>query len=341
MKKVLIPREMIPYKANLHCHTSDSDGRLTPEEVKEMYKSHGYSILAITDHEIMLDNTRLNDEDFLILTGYEVAINAGEPPYKDWLDLKTCHLNLYAKEEDNREMVCFDLSHIYCPNTKKHIPKLRYKSEFSKKDGSVEGINRLIKIANENGFFVSLNHPTFSLQTTEDYGNYEGLWGMEIYNNNTVVTGAIEYETAAYNYMLKKGKKLFCTATDDNHREKSPEEDVLSDNCGGYCMVYSKDLKYNSVIDALLKGDFYASTGAEIKELYIEDDEVHVVCGKCRSIRIDTGRRHQKVVKARKGEFVTELSFKLYKDDIYFMIEIENLDGKRAFTNPYYTEDLF
>ena len=39
------------YKANLHCHSTLSDGKKTPEELREMYKSHGYSILAITDHE--------------------------------------------------------------------------------------------------------------------------------------------------------------------------------------------------------------------------------------------------------------------------------------------------
>ena len=39
------------YKANLHCHSVISDGKRTPEEFKEMYKNHGYSILAITDHE--------------------------------------------------------------------------------------------------------------------------------------------------------------------------------------------------------------------------------------------------------------------------------------------------
>ena len=29
------------YKANLHCHTDISDGKMTPEEVKEKYKALG------------------------------------------------------------------------------------------------------------------------------------------------------------------------------------------------------------------------------------------------------------------------------------------------------------
>ena len=43
------------YKANLHCHTTVSDGHYSPEEVKEYYKAHGYSVIAFTDHEILLD----------------------------------------------------------------------------------------------------------------------------------------------------------------------------------------------------------------------------------------------------------------------------------------------
>ena len=46
MKKYLIPEEGKFYKANLHCHTTISDGKMTPEEVKEYYKDHGYSVVV-------------------------------------------------------------------------------------------------------------------------------------------------------------------------------------------------------------------------------------------------------------------------------------------------------
>ena len=37
----LIHPEQKQYKANLHAHTVISDGKKTPEELKEMYTSHG------------------------------------------------------------------------------------------------------------------------------------------------------------------------------------------------------------------------------------------------------------------------------------------------------------
>ena len=38
------------YKANLHTHTTVSDGRLNPHEVVDRYHAQGHTILAITDH---------------------------------------------------------------------------------------------------------------------------------------------------------------------------------------------------------------------------------------------------------------------------------------------------
>jgi predicted metal-dependent phosphoesterase TrpH len=54
MKKYLLPESGSFYKANLHCDTNVSDGKWTPEKVKEEYAKQGYSIVAYTDHNIML-----------------------------------------------------------------------------------------------------------------------------------------------------------------------------------------------------------------------------------------------------------------------------------------------
>ena len=38
------------YKLALHLHTTQSDGRKTPEEVAREYKEDGYDAIAFTDH---------------------------------------------------------------------------------------------------------------------------------------------------------------------------------------------------------------------------------------------------------------------------------------------------
>ncbi len=39
------------HKANLHTHTTESDGRLSPAAVLDLYNEHGYAALALTDHD--------------------------------------------------------------------------------------------------------------------------------------------------------------------------------------------------------------------------------------------------------------------------------------------------
>ncbi len=38
------------FRANFHTHTTESDGRATPEEAMKQYREAGYDILALTDH---------------------------------------------------------------------------------------------------------------------------------------------------------------------------------------------------------------------------------------------------------------------------------------------------
>ena len=74
MRKYLLPESGNFYKANLHCHTSISDGRKTPEQVKEIYKSLGYSVVAYTDHDVLIPHNDLCDDEFLALNAFEIGI---------------------------------------------------------------------------------------------------------------------------------------------------------------------------------------------------------------------------------------------------------------------------
>ena len=68
------------YKGNIHCHTTNSDGCLTPEEVVKIYKDQGYSFLAISDHDLYSDyRKKLDSPEFILLP----AIEATAVLYKD------------------------------------------------------------------------------------------------------------------------------------------------------------------------------------------------------------------------------------------------------------------
>ena len=79
MKKSLFFSDGPFYKANLHTHTNYSDGRFSPEEMKALYQERGYSIVAFSDHEILVPHPELASEDFLPLTATEYAFEESLP----------------------------------------------------------------------------------------------------------------------------------------------------------------------------------------------------------------------------------------------------------------------
>ena len=107
MRKYLLPKDGNFYKANLHCHTTVSDGKWTPEKVKEEYKKKGYSIVAYTDHNVMVPHGDLTDKDFLALTGFEINISKGRDANGNTPGgYKTCHICMIAPTEKDTDQVC-------------------------------------------------------------------------------------------------------------------------------------------------------------------------------------------------------------------------------------------
>ena len=336
MKKILLDANKKFYRGNMHCHSTLSDGHFTPEELKEIYKSRGYSFLAITDHEHINDNSHLDDEDFITLTSGEFAIKqfADQSTMKNF-EMKVCHLNLYAKDQHNDHTFCYNsvADHFCAPERKGLINKPC--EDYERKYGH-EGISRLIKDANEQGFFVCYNHPRWSLENYGDYCGYEGLWGVEIYNHACAVDGLYDYDVNVLDDMLRDGKRVMASCGDDNHNRRGD----LECSFGASVYVNAESLCYKAIVDGLLAGDFYTSMGPEIYSLYVEDGFVHIKCSDARQICYSTRGRRVRSVRARDGERLTEAAFEIREADGYFRIDVIDEYGKRANTQAYFIDEL-
>ena len=331
MKRVLIDKDSRYYKANLHTHSTFSDGNLTPEELKAEYKKRGYSILAITDHEHVLDFSYLNDEDFLTITSCELAIK--EFPTQSTLknyDMRVTHLNLYSKDPHNTKTPCYS-------SVADHFKKESFK-HLIKSDGefervySADGINEIIDIANGEGFLVSYNHPTWSLENACDYLQYNGLFAVEIYNHSCVLQSDITDE-AALDDFWRAGKPLLCLCNDDAHTVQTNDENC--DAFGGFTMIKAKSLNYKDVMHALEAGDFYASSGPEIYSLIIENGVVKIKFSDAASAHLITrGRRTDKKY-AKENQTINYAEFNLRDTDAYFRVTVTDKKGKKAYSQVY------
>ncbi len=335
MKKILLDKNKKYFKGNMHCHSTLSDGYYTPEELKRIYKEKGYSFLAITDHEFFKAHPELDDEDFITITSAEYAIK--QFPEQSTLknfNMKVCHLNFYAKEQSND--YSFDYNSVYDHYEKQGVTINKPEHDVPRIYGA-EGINNLIKNAHENGCFVCYNHPRWSLENYGDYCHYVGLWGVEVYNNSCAVHGLYDYDINVVDDMLRDGKRVFASCGDDNHN--ADENSRLLDSFGAFVMVNTDELNYSSIIDGLLSGNFYASMGPVIDELYVEDGKVHIKCSDAKRISYSTKGRRTKAVYSVDG-YVNEAIFEIKDTDEYFRIDILDENGMRANTQAYFLSEI-
>lgn len=336
MKKYLLPKNGNFYKANLHCHSSLSDGCLTPEELKELYKSHGYSVLAYTDHDMYIPHHDLTDDEFVALAGFEAAFNENSQ-YPGNKKLKSCHLCFIARSQDIEFQPAWNERYAYVGNSTQN----RYMVKFDKtkpvfeREYTPECISLMAKIAREKGFFVTYNHPAWAMENYEQFTKYENLHAMEIFNTHDDKQGYPAYTVNAYDDMLRSGKRLFAIATDDNHN-KAPAGTAKCDSFGGCVMIKADELKYENITDALFSGNFYATTGPEIYDLYVENNQIYISCSEAVKITVNKGVRRSEAVLAEQGETVTEAVFGFEDDDIYVRLTVVDKYGRFANTNAYF-----
>lgn len=146
--------------------------------------------------------------------------------------------------------------------------------------------------------------------------------------------------------LLKKDKRVFPLATDDAHNPP--------DCFGGFVVVKADKLEYHTVMGALERGDFYASLGPSIDELYIEDGIVHLSCSEARLVSLTTECRFASVRGDNFDKTVTSAAFdinkylELSRDATkkglpfkpYFRITVQDKEGRTAHTRAYFVDEL-
>ena len=340
MKKYLLPQSGNFYKANLHCHTTYSDGRKTPEQIKEIYKKLGYSVVAYTDHDILVSHSDLTDGEFLALNGFEMEID--EPATNKYGYRKCCHICFVGLEPDNVTQPCWNRERYVWGNAVSHKPEVKIdenEPDYIRVFGS-EGISDIMNKCREKGFFVTYNHPTWSLEDYSDYMGYKGMHAFEMFNGGCIAEGYDDYNPRVYDDILRSGNKIYCIGADDNHNGR-PEDSRRYDSGWAWTTIKADKLEYRTITKALEDGNFYASEGPEIYDLWYEDGKVHVTCSDADRICCNYKARHAEMEVAEEGQpLLKEATFAFKPEWGYFRITVIDAKGRHACTNAYFAEDI-
>ena len=327
MRIELIPESGKFYKTNLHCHTDISDGKFSPEKIKELYKEKGYSAVCYTDHEVLIGHEDLCDSEFVALHGYEIAVKQDlskptaffQPVY---------HFNMIAKDQKNLKMPRFFKTN---PSLTGNAAKWIESSAVYDEDDVIETtvydvdwINSYLEGVKNGGFLITYNHPQWSLHNATDYLPLKNLHAIEAMNGGCFRLN--DNTSLPYEQMLRAGNRLVPVGGDDTHG--------LAQVGVCFTMIKADELTYDALISAYEKGYCYASSGPEIKSLVLEDGKIKIKTSDAKVIALmSEGRRS--VVRKAKDTPLTEAEFDFEPDSFgaFFRIEVIGTDGESAFSN--------
>ena len=293
------------HRGNLHTHSTQSDGVLEPEEVCRRYQAEGYDFIALTDHFVgqfgyqVTDTTACRNDDFTTILGAEMHTGA------------MVNGNLW-------HLVAVGLPSDFTPP---HAPYLK----------PVEGAESaadLAQRARDSGAFVIIVHPHWSGMTEADARTITAAHAVEIYTHGCVVDNDRGEGFVTLEYLLNEGRSLNLVAADDAHFN-------TPDHFGGWVMVKALENTPEALLKALKAGQFYSSTGPEIRDIRITRRTVEVDCSSVATIIVQ-GQGSATVT--LHGEAMTTgcLSRHRVADSPWIRISIIDHAGKRAWSNPFW-----
>ncbi|WP_434296041.1 PHP domain-containing protein [Clostridium sporogenes] len=172
-------------KANLHAHTTKSDGRNTIQDVINKYSEEGYSVLAITDHDHLTYpwNDEIKGEKDIIIPRSLNSIAGNEYSFG------IHHIN------------GFFINNIY---------------EFKNEE-------EVLKQIEKQGGISHLNHPGRYKKEIEWYlkllNNYDSLLGLEVINRNDRYPSDRKLWDSVLTKIIDK-RNVWGFANDDSHRRE-------------------------------------------------------------------------------------------------------------------------
>lgn len=291
------------FKGNIHAHTTVSDGTVTPEKQAEDYRAHGYDFLALTDHNVMPTHAALSREDFLIMPGWERDIPFGTTK-------------------------CIHLVGLFPPDTPDDAFVRRERG-----NPDAMSMQDLVDEMKGEGQFVVLAHPVWSRMEPEEIRALEGIDAIEVFNTGTERLCHAGRAEVHWDMLLREGKRVLCIACDDTHGKTAK-----SDRFGGWVMVNAPELTKDAVLKALREGNYYASMGPQLHEVYAEEGVVHVACSPCSEVHVITYPPRGKAHYAQDTQIET-LDYPLKGGERYIRVECVDEKGNTAWSNPIYLSE--
>jgi len=165
------------FKGNLHTHTTQSDGKLTPAENMQWHAEHGYDFVGITDHNRVTNPLEfLSEPPLLAIPSVEISARRGA------VDYHVISLGVNA---------------------------MPIAAGCDPQDA--------IDAVNAAGGLCFIAHPYWHDHTLDDLLSLHGHIGIEIFNTGCWLEINKGHSLVHWDGVLRRGQRTLGLATDDSH----------------------------------------------------------------------------------------------------------------------------
>lgn len=293
------------FKGNLHTHSYWSDGDEFPEVIMDWYKSNGYEFIALSDH-----NTLAEGDRWKTISADSIYQNAFKNYLKnygsDWVNYKTdsldqtlVKLKTYEEykgryEESGKFMIIQSQEitdrfgdkpiHMNATNIQEKIDPQGGNSVMEVLQNNIDAVVRQREELNIP-MIAHVNHPNFGHAINlDDMIGLKNERFFEVYNGHPAVNNSGDathistenmWDLINIAYIKNNKPIMYGLATDDSHHYHV-KGSKWSNAGRGWIMVKTDSLNPASIIAAMETGQFYASTGVELKTLTTDKQTISV-----------------------------------------------------------------
>jgi len=357
------------FKGNLHTHSYWSDGDEFPEVIMDWYKSNGYQFIALSDHNILAEGDKwvVISQDSIYQNAFE---NYLEDYGSDWVKYETdsskqIHVKLKTFEEyrglfeEEGKFLIIQSEEVsdHFENKPLHMNVTNIQKKIDPQGGNsvVEvlqnNIDAAIKQRDElnTPMIPHINHPNFghaislddmiALRNEKFFEVYNGHPSVNNSGDSAHISTELMWDLINVAYLEKGQPLMYGLATDDSHHYHV-KGSKWSNAGRGWIMVYADSLNPASIIKAMEEGQFYSSTGVELKNLDFNNNSLNI------EVEKETGITYRiSFIGCKKGKSKPEVLMSVEGDKASFELTDEILFVRCKITssknhgNPI--EDLF
>ena len=178
-------------------------------------------------------------------------------------------------------------------------------------------------------------HPYWSLVDCEQLLPLEGYIGMEVFNTGCLMDHHRGGSEAAWDALLAHGRPVWGLAVDDGHR---PEDMAYA-----WTTVKTPDRSVEAILAALRRGEFYASTGPELRDLRLEGSDLVVSCSPCEQAALlgaRVGCGASTWYQPGLPRPFEQARLPLPTAEVWLRVEVIDAQGRKAWSNPFRPEEL-